>query len=567
MNCFRFAIAIMMFLLASANAAAAVRASLDRDHVALGDSVTLTIASDASGAHPDLSPLRADFDVRGTSTSSQTNIVNGSMQSNMQWSVALVPRRIGTIAIPALTVGSERTQPLRLDVSAQPDAPSSALANAGNGGTVFIETTIEPSAPYVQQTLIYTVRLYYGVALLPGATLDVPPSDNGDLRQLGDDVTSSTVVRGQRYDVLERHYLLQPEHSGALHLAAPGFHGRVAVGIDSLFDDSAVGGGAAGDKGDVRAVGKPLEVQVRPQPAQAGNPWLPARAITLEAEPPSAPLHAGEPFSVVIKLSGEGVTASQLPEIALPAMAGAQVYPEPSSTSERVRNGILFAERTRRFAIVPAQTGSMRLPELTMPWWDVVNDHAALARLAAPALQVLPGVSTVNSVGKGSSSNAGNIPSTLIGGASEDASALRGWQIATASLAMMLAIALWWGWSRGLRVAVPAAQAINAVARTNHAPTLARALSLGDASAIAQALLEAAPGVPARNLAEIAQRLDDPAQRAAVQAFDTARWSSDGTPSTQAMAQLREAFKQPPRWSRRVPPASRDDALPPLYPS
>ncbi len=552
---------VLLLLGAIATANASVRASLDRDRIALGDAVTLTIASDASGAQPDLAPLRADFDVRGISTGSQTTIVNGSMQSSTQWTVALVPKRAGTIEIPMLAVGRERTSPLRVDVEANATVTAQPTAATTSAAPVFIETSIEPTNPYVQQAMVYTLRLYYAVTLLDGA-LDAPTPDNGDLRQIGDDVTNSAVVQGRRYNVLERHYLLQPERSGALHIPSPTFHGRAMEGVDSMFDDRMPGNGGA-----MRAAGKPIDVQVRARPAQAGDPWIPARALTLSVQPPGPPVHVGEPFSIVVKIDGEGVTAAQLPEIALPTIADAQVYPEPSSTSEQQRDGRLLAERTRRFAIVPDRAGEMRLPELTMPWWDIVNDHAALARVALPALHVLPGTMAPSEANAGASpgaEGADNISATTAA-ASTNASVLHGWQIATACLAALLGLALWRGWRRGHVVAV-VDRGRAPMRAPNRAPTLMRALALGDPSAIAQALLEAAPGSPARNLAEVAQRLEQSAQRNAVLAFDAARWSTDGTPSVQVLAALREAFKQPPRWTGRTASTSSNDALPPLYP-
>ncbi len=547
---------LLMILLSGgvADASAAVRASLDRDHVVLGDSITLTIASDASDAQPDLAPLRVNFEVRGSSTSSQTNIANGSMQSSTQWSVALLPRRSGVIDIPALTVGRERTEPLRVGVAAQADAATGA--SAASGAPVFIETAVEPSNPYVQQAIVYTERLYYAVALLDGA-LDAPKPDNGDARQIGGDATNSVMLQGHRYNVLERHYLLQPEHSGALHIPAPGFVGRSMGDVNNVFDD--------GD--NVRVAGKQLDLQVRARPPQASEPWLPARSLAMSVEPPSAPLHAGEPFSIVVKLSGDGATAAQLPEIVLPMIAGMQIYPEPSSTAERLRDGRPQAERTRRFAIVPERAGALRLPELSVPWWDVVNDRAAIARLGMPVLQVMAGVATQANVGSAAARSGNAVNASTALAASED-SVVRDWKIATLSLAILLALSLWWGWRRGQYQAMVDAPENDAATRApSRARTLSRALALGDASAIVQALLEATPGALPRNLGEVAQRLDDPAQRAAVQAFDAARWSADGAPFVQVLAQLRVAFKQPPHWVGRAPHASGDDGLPPLYPS
>jgi hypothetical protein len=557
----RFLIAALL-VIAMPNAIANVQASLDRDSVALGDSITLTITSDTPDAQPDLAPLRANFDVHGSATSSQTTIVNGHMQSSVQWAVELVPRKIGAIDIPALAVGRERTPPLHVSVSAQPATQPPAQAGA-SGAPIFVETSVEPANPYVQQAMVYTERLYYAVTLINGA-LDAPTPDNGDARQIGNETTTSAMLQGRRYNVLERHYLLQPEHSGTMHIPGPGFVGHAMGDAGDVFDDGAT----------ARAIGKPIDVQVRARPQQARDPWLPAHAIAITADPPTAPLHAGEPFSIVVKLEGEGVTAAQLPEIALPAIAGAQVYPEPSSTVEQQRDGRLLAERTRRFAIVPGRTGELRMPSLEVPWWDVGNDRAAMARLALPVLNVLPGAASQNDAGNAASPQDGNAsnPATAPDASRITAIALRGWQVATFSLAAMLSLSLWWGWRRGRdRGAAHDAtrepgDRVN-VRAPNRAPTLSRALALGDPSAIAQALLEAVPGSPVRNLGEVAQHLDDPTQRDAVLAFDAARWSADGASSVQALAQLRAAFARAPRWVGRMRSTTGDDVLPPLYPS
>ena len=214
------------------HASAAVRASLDRDHIALGDSVTLTIESDGSSGKPDLSPLRKDFEPRGVATGSQTTIVNGTVRSSTQWSVDAGAEtcRSGMIDIPALAVGSERTS--RSVCAVGVDAPVASARTrtrptstqptpqANGSEPIFIESAIAPTNPYVQQASIYTVRLYYAVTPID-AGLDVLPPDNGDLRQIGDDATTSVMVQGHRYDLLERHYLLQPERSGiAAHSSA-----------------------------------------------------------------------------------------------------------------------------------------------------------------------------------------------------------------------------------------------------------------------------------------------------------------------------------------------------------
>ena len=536
---------VLLFVCAG-DAAASVSASVDHDRVAVGGTVVLSILSDGNAA-PDFAPLSADFDLQGRSTSSQTSIVNGRVTSQQTWTIALSPRHSGALRIPALTVGAEHTDPIALSVTGQPTPV------AGSGAPVFIQTALDAENPYVQQSVIYTVRLYYAVTLLDGS-LDTPPSDGIDLRQLGDDTQGSAMVGGRRYNVLERRYLLTPERSGSLQLPTPGFRGRaVGDGFDGMF------GGTA-----VAASGQPKTLVVRARPAQAADPWLPAQAITLSVDPPAAPLRAGEPFTLTVKLSGTGVTAAQLPDPQLPQIAGAQVYPEASSFQDSVRNGGLFATRTRRFAIVASAAGTLQIPPIVQSWWDVRNDRAAQARAVVPSMQVLPGTGATASIDTTTAAS-GAAPALT----SDRGPSTREWQSIAILLVLGWIITALWGWRRGRNVTRIDTDAPTHARKLDptvprRGPTLMRALALGELEAIACALLDAAPGVRAQHLADVAQRLDNPVQRAAVQALDAARWGS-GDAAT-ALAQLRAAFADPPRWCDQRVIDRNDNALPPLYP-
>ena len=103
-------------------------------------------------------PLRKDFEVLGTSTSSETNFINGSISHRNRWLVQLQPLHAGTLEIPPIAVGNEHTAALELHV-----VPVSREAAIRDAGHVFVE--VEGADPgksiYVQQQIPYTVRLYY----------------------------------------------------------------------------------------------------------------------------------------------------------------------------------------------------------------------------------------------------------------------------------------------------------------------------------------------------------------------------------------------------------------------
>jgi len=541
-------VALLLSLACVGNATATVRASVDRDHVAVGGTVVLNVSSDGN-AEPDFSPLAADFDVQGRSTSIQSSNENGRTTSQQLWTIALSPRRSGTLRIPALNVGRERTDPIALSVTEQP------TPTAGDGSAVFIESALDSEHPYVQQSVIYTVRLYYAVTLLDG-TLDAPPIDGIDVRQLGDDAQSSAVIGGRRYNVTERRYLLTPERSGTLTLSAPSFRGRAAgEGFDGMFDGTAVG-----------ARGQPKTISVRPRPAQASEPWLPAQAIALNVDPPSGALHAGEPFTLTAKLSGEGVTAAQLPDPSVPQIPGAQVYPEASSFQDSVRDGRLLAERSRRFAIVPNAAGALLIPPIAQSWWDVRNDRAAQAQAVVPMLKILPG--TTPTTAADISAATGIVAPTL---ASNWWSNPRAWQFTALLLAIGWIATVLWMLRRTRTAAATMADAdaqrssqANESKSPRRGPTLARALALGELDAITFAVLDAVPGLRAQHLGEVARQLQDQAQISAVKALDAARWGNGD--ATSALDAMRTAFAQPPRWHGHRVVGHVDEALPPLYP-
>ena len=91
---------------------------------------------------------------------------------------------------------------------------------------------------------------------------------------------------------------------------------------------------------------------------------------------------------------------------------------------------------------------------------------------------------------------------------------------------------------------------------------LRRALDTGDLGEVADALCAMATP-PVRDVDALLDRLDDAAQRDAIEALQRARWGhGDGV---QARQILRSAFAKGPRW--RIEAAVKPALLPPLYPS
>lgn len=519
---------------------AETRAWLDRNAIAPGEAVTLNIETDQPGSAPDYTPLRDAFTLGPPYRSPATG-------NRTLFGIALTPRREGAVDIPSLQVGAERTAPQKLSVSA---AHASAPVPRGD---VFLESRVDDPAPYVQQSLGLTVRLYYATPLLSGELAQDAP-DGASLQRIGDDVQSSREIGGRRYHVVERRYLLVPERSGPLALPPARFRGQGAGGF---FDDF------FGTDRSLSAQGAAQTLQVRPQPDGAPQPWLPLRDLELEygARPDRA--RAGEAVEIVVEAVAQGATAAQFPEIPAPQVEGAQVFADRAETTERFVDGGPQLTVVRRFSVVPLRPGPLRVPGTRLAWWDVAAGSAQVASLPDLSLEVAPGVA--------GASQAAPAPTTAPPTASPATIALPAdgtlprspwFRVAVAFALLWLATLAWLLWRKrdsGRPVVAAGERDRPAV------PSMADLRRLLDAGSFDEVvgLLQRMAVPAAADLDGVIARLDDPSQRDALDAMRRALWAGQGEPSA-ARAALRAAFRDGPRW--RAPAVVDPAPLPPLYP-
>ena len=547
--------ACWLLLALSGWAQAQTRAWLDRAQISDTETATLIIESDAAGA-PDYTPLRADFALSEQTSSRQMQWSNGVSSARNLHAVVLSPLRSGTLQIPALQVGGNRTEPLQLQVAASQTATAAVPGNA----VVFLQTEVDDATPYVQQSVGVVVRVYYAAQLVSGELLlDTP--DGASMQRVGEDRSSVREVNGRRYNLVERRFLLIPERSGPLQLPAAQFNGQIARGfVDEMF----------GGDGRQRASAPARTLQVRPQPADAPQPWLPLHDLRLRYTAAPGSGRAGEAATVVVEAIAQGATRAQFPELpALDVGPDAQVFAEPPQFDETFNGNTPQLKLTRRYSIVPRTAGSLRVPGPRMPWWDVKAGEARVATLPDLTLAVAasgtggavapPTVDTTSAL-----PDAGPVSNVLP--LAEAAAAARpwGWIAAAAGFALLWLLTLCWGWRRAGQAGEPrqtaVAVAVAPGARVSRAE-LRRALDTQGLDEIV-ALLAAMGGV--QGLDQVLSRLADPQQRDSLLAMQQARWSTGNIDIGQARQALRAAFREGPHWQPTA--MAENNGLAPLYP-
>ena len=527
---------------------AQTRAWLDRAQVTYGETVTLNIETSASVRQVDYRPLAAQFDIAGQTVRRSFGMVNGQSRAKSLFAVGIRPRGPGVITVPALRVGNASTSPLRLTVLPP------TVQQAGGDAEAFVETEFDATQPYVQQAVGMAVRLHVAVPVLSGQ-LDQDQVEGASLEQVGADIQYQREIGGRRYSVVERRYLLVPERSGPLRVPGARFNGQAVGGFfDNIFDDG---------REPLAAAAPDQRLQVRPVPADAPQPWLPLRDLRLRYLQSPRDARVGEATMVELEAIADGARASQVPVPGLAETDQAQVFADPVQADEQFIEGRPRITLRRRIAIVPLKPGALSLPGPRIEWWDAVQGVARTAMLPPLQLQVSPALDAP--VGSGEVPRA---PATAGETPDPRASAVapvrdrRGWLLLAAVALAVIAAFTWW-WSRARRASVrmaevPGASPQPAAARS---PSLAEALRQGELSAIARALSGEA-GVRGDDLDGVRARLDDTAQREAIERLQAARWG-DGDAAV-ALVALRGAFAQGPRWRMRGRAPS--SLLPPLYP-
>lgn len=363
--------------------AAGVQVQLDRDTVQVGDDFTLTFSTDqALTSNPDFTPLNKDFQVTGTSTSTNVQYINGQMSQQTGWIVSLFANRAGNLQIPSINFGSVSSEPVTIQVLGQ--AVADPKGNANND--ILVELTADPPNPYVQQQVIVTQRLLHVVPLLPTrASMSHPELEKGKglIQQLGN--TKSGVINrnGVRYNMIERRYAVFPQVSGELTIGRTVFQGALDDRRSRQIDPFGLSGK------QVRRFSTPLVINVQPHP-QVQSTWLPANSLTLNAhwEPVNKTLKAGEPVTLTIAIIADGLMAEQLPALDIKPPMGIKGYANQPEFRNDLGGSSVIGMREEKWVLMGTADGSYVLPEIKIDWWDLKAKKMQTARIEPTPLKV-----------------------------------------------------------------------------------------------------------------------------------------------------------------------------------
>ena len=210
---------------------------LDRAEATLVDTIQMEVdvsGSRSSDATPVLHGLEAFLVTKG-GTSSRVEIINGKVSAGLTYTYFIQPQKTGTFQIGPAEINLDgrkmESNSVKLLVNA------SAKQSGSDRSPVFIEASIASPEVYVEEQLLYILKLYRRVNV-NNLSLGLPQVEHVVFKQLGKPREYRATIAGAAYQVLEVRYSLSASKEGE-YVIGPSKMNMTVRGrrSQSIFDD------------------------------------------------------------------------------------------------------------------------------------------------------------------------------------------------------------------------------------------------------------------------------------------------------------------------------------------
>lgn len=358
-----------------------VEVTVDRNPIIVNESFNLIVT-----ANEDLprwafnsQPLLRDFIVGTTSMETSRSIIQGVSTQTTRWSVRLTARSAGKYTIPAFNIEGFHTQPIELEVIA------ANTSTDGEQRPIFIAAELSNKAPYVQQQTTYKVELFLQANTpLDSGSITTPEAEHATIELITQNRERQEIINGQRYRVITQEYAITPQRSGPLTI-----QGAVFNGIYRPANVRSLTGFTRPEQITLRTADISVNVQAKPDNFP-GN-WLVSEQVSVDEEWDSERMvfPVGEPITRTIIITAEGVNPEQLPEPNFNWPSELRVYPERPQRTSSVANGMRISQARYTVVLIPSQSGTVTLPEVSIPWFNSRTNRIEYAQLPSRELNLI----------------------------------------------------------------------------------------------------------------------------------------------------------------------------------
>lgn len=371
--------------------AVTVKARVDKTRMTLEDILTLTVSVTDADGDVDTSGVK-DFRIISHSTGSSFQWINGKSSHEYTHNFTLSPLRKGSLTIPALTVTDNgqayHTDPISIQVQ---DIPVSDTQSRD----IFVQAHVNDGLPYVGQQIVYVFNLYYGVQIT-NPSLQIPNFKDFMVKETDKDTSTTAVVNGREYNVIERQIVLVPLKAGTFEIPPSVLtcdkvvknNARGQDPFDSFFGDPFFGRSKLSRK-VLRT--NPLTIQVNSLPANPHDVDFSGLIgqITLTEKLENHNLKVGDSTTLTVTIGGIGnIMDAEEPSVAVPE--GFKMYKDNPEENIKIGPQGYSGSKVFSLALVAIKDGSFTLPPMKINYFDVAKGSYEILTTSPMELTVAP---------------------------------------------------------------------------------------------------------------------------------------------------------------------------------
>jgi hypothetical protein len=119
--------------------------------------------------------------------------------------------------------------------------------------------------------------------------------------------------------------------------------------------------------------------------------WLPAIEFTIKENwsTDTKNIQMNEPLTRTVVMMAKGLRGEQLPELPGPNYGSVKTYPDKAQTNTEFDGTWIVGTREEKYALVPTQPGSVTVPAIRIPWWNIEKAEWETAELPSRTLTVV----------------------------------------------------------------------------------------------------------------------------------------------------------------------------------
>ncbi len=401
-------LAVFFLVLGPGPGQAQVRCSahVDRLSAVVGSSVSLTVTAEGpiSGSVDFQLPDMPSVNVSGTSYSRSQSISNGQSSvsigkvfylqiqktgdliigpvvvSDGKSSCETTPITISvtkpTASIPPSVSGNRVPQPAQRQAAAEPSSGTS-------GDDLFITLETDCSTAWVGQQVVLTFRYYHRVNPWNQPQFTAPRTPGFWRESLGAQQDYRTTVGGRAYNVTEIRYAIFPTHAGELTID-PAELSFPDQGLDRFFSSRR-------RKGPRTLRTDPVVMKVKQLPATAPVDFsgLVATQVRLTAKSNRDTVPRGEPIDFQVRLVSDAFLKG-FEGVVLPEIEDVRIHDAGNDFRTTIENKRLVGQFTLESIIVPEQEGRLKLPPVSLSWFDSQSGKYRTTNAAVRPVMVTP---------------------------------------------------------------------------------------------------------------------------------------------------------------------------------